>query len=429
MIINANMSDLRGKKYSGNLNKNKYSSKNSNETPTLGQSSKQISFGMIDPSPFIEIFKNVLEYAAARGVIDMAMKGLKKVGNYIGHLFGYKTKLAEKAEKAREAIGNKVIENIGGRVGQIIKKNPQTPPDQIIDIYGSKLERVIIPLKGDGYEQGLNKIIGNAELKTGFYNDVLMPLCEVIEGKNKHSFVKTGINFFGPKGTGKTYFAEQLGDHYVRKGGFFEKIKFTNDLAQDTAILEKAYTNAEKRFIESGKKKYTMIFIDEVEKYLGKDNSLQGRTAKLLELANNGKDKGAILVTTANYLDRVEPALLRNGRTDLRVPIGHIADFDLADMINYYIKKDGLPAEENINFQQVIDAVKTEKLQYKPKDIEDRLAGAAADYADYGRKLDTEALKEALIKIKPEFNNSENAQFLKDRSYANQQDIGGIYEC
>jgi len=347
----------------------------------------------------------------------------------LDNLFHYKTKLAKPAEEAREKVAVDVLKDLDKRLTTIIDKNKKvTPANKIIQIYGEKLERVLLPLKGDGNEDGLNKIIGLVKLKTGFYNDVLMPLCEVMDGKSKHSFVQTGIIFFGPKGTGKTYFAEQLGEHYTKKGGYFHKINLTNDLAKDTTILDNAYSEAKRKFIESGKKKYTMIFIDEVEKYLGKDNSLQGRTAKLLELANNGKDNGAILITTANYLDKVEPALLRNGRTDLRVPIGHITEFDLADIINYYIKKGTLPVEEELDFQQIIDAVKTEKLQYKPKDIENRLNSAATDYSDYGGKLGTNELKDALTSAKPKFNNEEGIQFTKDKAYAEQQDIGGIYK-
>jgi len=438
MIINAEISNSRVQNYSNNTtpiknNNQLYNYNNNLISITHGEKNfknhRQISFGgfwgdLFDGFSVLKwLAEDVIE-AVGDKIQDIKDLGSKMVKN----LFTYKTELGTSSENARKDVAVDILKDVGEKISTIIVKNPHASPSDIVKTYGTKLERVLIPLKGDGNEEGLNKIIGLVKLKTKFYDDVLMPLCEVMDGKNKHADVKTGINFFGPKGTGKTYFAEQLGEHYVNKGGYFKKIKFTNDITKDTAILDRAYDEAEKKFIESGRKKYTMIFIDEVEKYLGKDNALQARTAKLLTLANNGKDRGVILVTTANYLNRIKPALLRNGRTDIRVPVGHIAEYDLADIINYYIRKDGLPVEEKIDFQKIIDAVKTEKLQYKPKDIENRLNAASLDYADYGGTLGTEEIKDALISAKPKFDSEESIQFTKDKAYANRKAIGGIYK-
>lgn len=432
MIISSNMSDLRGQKYPSNLNKCKSSSNNLNGFHSVGPAkNKQVAFGMfIDPITIWEVFKNVALYSGARAVIDVAKKGIGKLVNFARGLRGYgkDVKLAPDAGKRAEKAMKKVSDYIGDKMETIARRNPQTPPDQIIDIYSGKLNRVIIPLNGDGYEQGLNKVIGLAKLKTDLYNDVLMPLCETMDGKPKQHYVPNGINFFGPKGTGKSYFAEQLGEHYVRKDGYFNKIKLSNDSIKDIETLDKAFADAESNFIASGKKKYTMIYIDEIEKYFSKDNSEQKPTiARLLELSNNCRDRGAILVSTSNYLDQVEPSLLRTGRTDLRIPIGHVPDYDLMDMLNYYLKKDGLLQDtRSIDFEAIRQAVKTEHLQYKPKDIETRLLKEADNVADYGGQMTTESIKDALLLSKPEFNDAERLQFNADKAFAKQ--LGGIYE-
>lgn len=438
MIISSTMSDSRGQKYSKNLNKNKYSSNSSNtidnnmngiSTPNQLPENKQVAFGsFIAAAAIWEVFKNVLLYSGARAVIDVAIKGVGKLVNYVKGLKGYGTKLGTDATARAEKATKVVSDDIADRINKIANRNPQTHPDQIIDIFGEKLNRVIIPLKGDGYEQGLNKVIGLAKLKTDLYNDVLMPLCETMDGKPKQHYIPNGINFFGPKGTGKTYFAEQLGEHYVRKGGYFNKIKLSNDSVKDIETLDKAFANAEANFVESGNKKYTMIYIDEIEKYFSKDNSEQKPTiARLLELSNNCRDRGAILTSTSNYLDQVEPSLLRTGRTDLRIPIGHVPDYDLMDMLNYYLKKDGIPHDtENIDFEAIRQAVKTEHLEYKPKDIETRLLKEADNVADYGGQMTTESIKDALLLSKPEFNDAERLQFAADKAFAKQ--LGGIYE-
>lgn len=435
MIINLGVSNTRDQNYSEKLGssinhtsqfKNNISDQYNPSNSIKNRS--QVSFGMIDPSAIWHIFQNVLEYAAARKVVDIASRGAKKIFNFARGLFGYGPKLGPDATERSGQVAKNVSDYVTKKVETVIKRNPHQTPDEVINIYGEKLSRVIIPLKGDGYEQGLNKVMGLQKLKTSLYNDVLMPLCETMDGKPKHYFIPNGINLFGPKGTGKSYFAEQLGEHYIIKGGYFEKMTFSNDSKKDIEILDKLFANAEQKHNESGKTKYTMILFDEIEKYLDKGNVNQKPTiARLLELTNNCKDRGVIMLSTSNSLNKTEPALLRTGRTDLRIPVGHVADHDLASIINYYLKKDELPhTYEKIDFQEILDAVKTEKLQYKPYDIESRLIREADNVSDYGGELTTESIKDALVQSKPEFNEAEHIQFDTDKLHAKQ--LGGIYE-
>lgn len=402
---------------------------------------KQVSFGGLGSwikNKFVETVTKAKEFftgvktaiaTKTREVVAAVERKLVDLGTKIvKNLYTYEAPLEEPAQVKRVHEAKKVVENIDERLSKIINKNPTGDPEKIIEIYAGKLKNVIIDPRGDGSEKGLNKVIGLAKLKTDLYNDLLMPLCETMEGKPKHCFIPNGINFFGPKGTGKTYFAEQLGEHYGIKGGYYQKIKLSNDSAKDIESLDKVFEDAEKRYNESGKTKYTMLLFDEMEKYFDKDITTQKPTvARLLELTNNCRDRGAIFMSTSNYLDKVEPALLRTGRTDLRIPVGHIAEYDLADIINYYLKTDNLPhTEGDINFQRIINAVKTEKLQYKPKDVESRLVREADNVADYGGELNTESIKDALVLSKPEFDVAESRQFTSDRTYAKQ--LGGIYE-
>lgn len=429
MIISVRQSDVRGKNHSkGTINQSQNKQMNRYYSNPMN---KQVSFGMfpmIDPGAIVEVFRNVIMYTGARAVIDVAKKGVVKLYHYAKGLFGYTVPVGEKAtaRKAREAT--EIAESFEDKVATILKRNPQQTQEEVLDILGEKLNRAAIPLKGDGYEQGLNKVIGLSKLKTNFYNDLLSPLCDILDGKPKHHIIPNGINFFGPKGSGKTHFAQQLGEHYAKKGGYYKEVVLTNDSKADIKILDKVFAEAEDNYINSGQKKYTMVFIDEIEKYFMNNNEAQRPTAaRLLELSNNCKNKGVILLSTTNYLDKIEPSLLRTGRTDVRVPIGHVADYDLMDMINYYLKKNRLPHElENINFEEIRQTVETEQLQYKPQDIESRLVSEAQNVIDYGGKMTTDVVKDALLKSKPIVNEEERAQFAADKDFAKK--LGGIYE-
>lgn len=439
MFINTNMSVVNGQvKVNRNnflMNKNNSNPQVINLKTTNNQTfgglgswfSKKVSQAGNLFTKAIDAVKNV--GAAVKTIVTNKLQSL--ASNYVDSNNIYVVKdLTEESNRKRVDVAKKTVDKLDKKLEEILRKNvPQGgDPEKIIDIYTKNLNDVIIGSSGSGKEKGLNKVIGMAELKTDLYSDFLMPLYQTLQGRSKHCFIPNGINFFGPKGTGKTYFVEQLGEHYIDKGGYYKKFKFSNDSVKDIEDLDKVFAEAETNFIKSGKTKYTMLLFDEMEKYLERSVPSQKPTiARLLELTNNCRDRGVIFMSTSNYLDRVEPALLRTGRTDLRIPVGHIAEYDLADIINYYLKMHNLPyTEEKIDFQEIVDAVKTEKLQYKPKDVERRLVKEADNVYDYGGQLTTESIKDALVKSSPEFDEQEYSQFVNDKKYAKQ--LGGIYE-
>lgn len=286
------------------------------------------------------------------------------------------------------------------------------------------VQRTRIPLVGQNCEQGLNKIIGLESLKKSVYDDILTPLLVFPERINLSK--PSGIMFFGPKGTGKTYFAKQMGEHYALKGGYFEDLSLSGDVNKDINYLETKFSEAESRFIKSGRKKYTMFFIDEMEKKLDKDNSLQRPVInKLLELSQNCNNKGVVLVSTANYLDKVPQELLATGRTDMLIPIDYVSNDDMASLINYYIKMDHLPVAISADIDKIAKEIKKKRFKLKPKDIEKILIDEARDLVDYGGELNNDSLKRIFIDVNPEFDKFENEQFNRDKEYA--KSLGMFY--
>lgn len=293
-----------------------------------------------------------------------------------------------------------------------------------------KIDRAKLPLRGDGNEEGLNRVVGLAGLKTGLYQDVLIPLMDVMDGKPKHHLVPNGIHFFGPMDTGRTFFTQQLGQHYALKGGYHKNLmdKLSCSATQGTQELEKAFWEAEKRFIESGKRKYTMFSLDAIDCYFGKNKDTEFPSKnKFIELTENCKDKGVILLTNSDFIERMEPILLKNGRTDLRIPLNFVPNEDLPSMIDYYIKRDKLPVDDLINYRQIVDAVNAKGLKYKPKELEHILIRECENCVDINERLGTQEIQQALAgRTKREWENNEIMHLEDQKAIANQ--LGGVYE-
>lgn len=285
-------------------------------------------------------------------------------------------------------------------------------------------QRVAIPSSS---KKGMNQIVGLEKLKQGMYDDVLTPL--LLFAEHIQISKPNGICLFGPIGTGKTYFAEQMGEHFAFKGGTFDKLRFSGDSGSDIQYLNAKFNEAKKAFIESGKKKYRVFFIDEIEKKFDKNNAEQMKVFnKLMTLSQNCNDNGVVLVSTINYLDKIDPEFFRKGRTDMLIPMDYVNNNDLTSLISHYIEKNHLPVDENTNIDKVSDEINKKGYKYKPKDIEKILIDEARYLVDYGGELNNKSLKNIFIDNHPEFGDQEYEQFCKDKEYAKSLGIFYNYE-
>lgn len=278
-------------------------------------------------------------------------------------------------------------------------------------------QRTTIPLSGKSFEKGLNQVVGLDRLKRGVYDDILTPLLLFSEHTQLPRL--NGVMFFGPKGTGKTYFANQMGEHFVSKGGQFEELRFSGNPVTDIQYLETKFQEAQTKFKQSERKKYTIFFIDEIEKKFARDNDEQIAVLnKLLSLTQNCNSNGVVLVSTANYLDKVDPALLIPGSTDMLIPMDYVDNNDFASLVRYYIEKNQLPVASNIDIDIISREVSEREYKYKPKDIEKALIDEAKDIVDYGGELNNKSLRRILVGNRPQLESAEYEQFKRDEEHA-----------
>ncbi len=172
-----------------------------------------------------------------------------------------------------------------------------------------------VPVRATRYT--LADIVGMSETKTKLLKagqDAIRP----IRGEPP----RNGILLFGEPGNGKTFFAEALAGELG-----LPFLKLTNsDVA--SRWINQTTEGVKKAFDDARRAAPCMLFIDEVDSFLGNRETTGGsdsevsRTANsLLTLINDLRGTGVLLVAATNFLDRLDQAGIREGRFDFKIEI------------------------------------------------------------------------------------------------------------
>ena len=134
--------------------------------------------------------------------------------------------------------------------------------------------------------------------------------------ENKQILYKTGILLYGMPGTGKSSFVKALATKYGR-----------SIINIDIANLQSIDLNSLAQSIMVDEKRYIVLFEDIDTLFLNRsDTELKSsETAvinKLLQfLDSNSSPTNVIFIATTNHIERLDSALLREGRFDLKVEV------------------------------------------------------------------------------------------------------------
>ena len=260
--------------------------------------------------------------------------------------------------------------NIGNSEMRFLTNNPVSSEDFFIYIFGKKMIKYANELsnliesefnknsfgiftidKGrDSYkgEESLDILYMDLEprdLDTLYFSDnEKESICNLIDGfENKSDFYKsrqllykTGILLYGQPGTGKSSLIKALGSTYGRSlvSVNVNNIKYINlnSLTQSINVDDV--------------RKYIVMLEDIDTLYLNRDeseNADKQTINKLLQfLDSNTSPNNVIFIATTNHLERLDEALLREGRFDLKIQINPLLDKD-ADK---FMKSFGLTQDE-----------------------------------------------------------------------------------
>ncbi len=284
----------------------------------------------------------------------------------------YKTNLDDKKREEEEKRIQQERENsING-----ISKKLNVSYEEAKDYHYSFMRLAAIPPSNDGNEKGLNSVQGYGIEKYRLSMEVIAPIVAKSEEKylGYDGTVPNGVLLFGPTGGGKTYMSDKVGEHLRYLGLPVEDVELSeSNHSQNVRTIKESFKKAEDRYKETGV--LTLInFKQDIDNFLldrrtHPDCIKEVRTA--LKCMENCAQRGAVWIGTSNNPQMLDSAILRPGRTDVKIPVGDMEDFAVADMLKYSLYKyDEKESAEDFEYEKVLESMKENMQVYTPAELE-----------------------------------------------------------
>jgi transitional endoplasmic reticulum ATPase len=158
---------------------------------------------------------------------------------------------------------------------------------------------------------------------------------ELVESKlnpgkyRKYGMVRNGILLYGPQGSGKTFLAE------ATAGEFRLTYHYVSSTQMFNMWMGNTEANIRQEFSAAASRKPVLFFLDEIDS-LGTSRQVQGgstdpggsgrarnnATVQLMQCMDQYRSlEGFVLMAATNLIDGLDPALIREGRFDLKVRV------------------------------------------------------------------------------------------------------------
>jgi transitional endoplasmic reticulum ATPase len=237
--------------------------------------------------------------ALARGLEERLLHlGVRKISALLGP-----------GEVGEKALLNRGFTPTHGMV--LYEKSLSLEPGEvrIIDKWGGQI------LDGDLWDE----VAGMEREKTLIDQRIVAPLSDPALAAQVGLRPPATALLFGPPGTGKTTFARATAG---RLGWPFVEL-LPSKLSSGEGTLAKELREA---FIELGRLDRVVIFIDEFDEIAPARESRPGSAGVVNELLKSIPDfrrrPGRLLICATNFVEAIDPAVLRPGRFDLLIGIG-----------------------------------------------------------------------------------------------------------
>lgn len=161
----------------------------------------------------------------------------------------------------------------------------------------------------------------------------------------KQGIVQNGILLYGPQGTGKTLLAE------ATAGEFGLKYQYVSGVALNGMWIGETGQNIRQIFSNAAKGR-TLLFLDEIDALGAKRNSglspgtgireYNNITIQVMQCIDQyRKTSGLVLMAATNALENLDPALVREGRFDLKLRLDLPDEATRAQILTTLLAKKG----------------------------------------------------------------------------------------
>tara|TARA_Y100001936_G_C16089439_1_gene684707 strand:+ start:4775 stop:5812 length:1038 start_codon:yes stop_codon:yes gene_type:complete len=245
--------------------------------------------------------------------------------------------------------------------------------------------------------KGFECVAGMEELKNLLTTDVINPLRNPEKFEKFKVSIPNGIILYGPPGCGKTFIVRKLAEEL---GYNFVEVKHS-DLA--TPFIHGSVSNIGKAFDKAQQNSPTILFFDEISGLVPDrrtmnnfDNGLKEEEVnEFLMQLNDAGDKKILVVGATNYIDRIDPAVLRPGRFDKKIYVSP-PDFEARESL-FKMGLANRPFDKKINFKNLSSVT----VDFTCADIIDDVIESAARFAANKNmdSIDQETLENEIARV------------------------------